>query len=143
MNGKQFLSSATLLLNKGSGEADFRSSISRAYYACFLVTRKRLFDSCGISMIGYKKEKRIKHKSIFDYLKHSSDQAIRELGDDLVSLYGIRIDADYDMSASIMKGDANDAVQNADCFLKALLSVNDQQIKTAVEDYKNKFYSSS
>jgi len=100
MDGSLFLCTARLLKCKGACEADFRSAINRAYYACFLTARKIAYANCSSEArlkAQIKNERKIRHDSLQTYLKDSSIPAIRELGEDLAGLSGIRVEADYNI----------------------------------------------
>jgi uncharacterized protein (UPF0332 family) len=126
------------LNTKGSEEADFRSAISRAYYACFLVARGIAFRNCGKDFrlaAGINKEKRIRHEPLQHYLKAGLVEAVRQLGEDLAGLHGCRGDADYEMAKRLGKEDAAQSIDDAEAFLAALAAANPQDIGKAVETY--------
>lgn len=138
MDGRLFHTSANFLLNNGQNEADYRSAISRAYYACFLVTRMIAFTNCDLQVrriAGLTKERNIRHKVLSGYLKNSSDTTLKSLGQDLAGLYGNRVDADYNMSGSISCDDAKGAVEDANCYLTSISQITPSLIGEAMEKY--------
>lgn len=145
MDGNLFLGTAHLLRNRGSGEADYRSAISRAYYACFIVTRKLAFRTCSQNsrkIAHIKSEQCIGHKTLKNYLKNGSDdRSVCGLGEDFTGLQGNRIDADYNMKQTITFNDAHDAIEAAEAFFESLSQIPDKAIGDAVDGYIKKIYS--
>ncbi len=92
-NPSEFLNIAKkILLIKDLDETGkFRTSLGRAYYSAFLLTRKRLergrkkFDSEG------------QHKTVRDFLKSIN---MDHMANQLLVLFDYRVDADYDLSDS-------------------------------------------
>ena len=141
MDGKCFLITARFLRTRGSHEADFRSAVSRAYYACFLAARGIAFRNCsgGLRLAGgIAREKDILHKPLQNFLKAGLANTVRQLGEDLAGLQGSRADADYDMAKPIGKEDAVQSIDEAEAFLTALGAANPQDIGKAVETYIEK-----
>ena len=138
MDGSLFLRTARLLQHTGTREADYRSAISRAYYACFLTARKIAYAHCSSEAClkaHIKNERKIGHEKLQTYLKYSSIPAIRRLGEDLAGLSGNRGEADYNMSAVMSFEDASDAIEEADAFFEAISSSQDSEIGNAMERY--------
>lgn len=138
MDGKFFLDSARLLKCKGTHEADYRSAISRAYYACFLTARTIAFANCSPNArhaAGKTREKDIRHMDLRTYFKENPNTDIKNLGDDLAGLCGNRVNADYVMSRSVSAGDANDAINEADALLEAISNFQESEIGNAMEQY--------
>ena len=118
MDGRFFLGTAHFLSNDGNDEAAHRSAMSRAYYACFLVTRTIVFNNCCTATrtkAGIKNERSILHKPLQQYLKNSSDKPVQR--------------------QAITADDAEDAIANAEAFLKALDGIGPISIGEAVEEY--------
>lgn len=145
MDGKQFLGTARLLRHKGTDEAAFRSAVSRAYYACYIVARNVVYNACANQALkkkaGFSKEERIRHENLRYFLMESSKTEIKNLAADLAGLCGNRNDADYKMNQKITVDDAHIAIEEADAFLKALSEIPSEDIGEAMEDYLNKIYS--
>lgn len=140
MNGKQFLLTARFLLmqHEGINEAAYRSSISRAYYACFIVIRDLAFSVCDPAIRQrwkYRQEHDINHDALGKYFNNSSSEAVKELGKDLRDLKGSRVSADYHMKEEISVDDARDAIANAEALFETLALIPHVEIKKAVEDY--------
>jgi len=122
MNGRLFLGTARYLRDSGSSEANYRSAISRAYYACFLVIRDLALQPLN-SVNPY-----IPHPELQKYLKNASIKEIQQLGQDLASLHVDRKDADYNMSQTISADDANSAVMDAEYILNSLAQIPKKDI---------------
>jgi uncharacterized protein (UPF0332 family) len=144
VDGKLFLGTAQFLRNSGFDEAAYRSAVSRAYYACFLEARKIAFNNCSEEARrkdGIKNEKNIRHEPLQIYLKQSSIESIRQLGEDLAGLLGIRQEADYDMSSTITADDAQEAIENAEALLADFENIDSSAIGKAMEEYIFQIYS--
>lgn len=143
MDGRLFLGVAQFLRNKGADEAALRSAVSRAYYACFIVARQRAFNECNPQVrkkAGISKEKGIGHTPLQNYFKNSDNVIIRQLGEDLSSLCGNRLEADYDMGANMNADDAKDAIKSAEIFLSDLDKLQANGVGSAMERYINSNY---
>ena len=143
MDGKLFLGTAHFLKDKGTNEADYRSSISRAYYACFLEARRIAFGNCGERVREKAKiwnEKYIGHENLQYFLKQSAIERIRQLGENLAGLHGNRKNADYDMTKSVSSQDAKDALDEAGEFLKDISQISPKEIGQSIENYLNEIY---
>lgn len=91
----EFLTVAEQLIrdSKYKNQAGFRTSVSRSYYAAFLVVRKKLED-LGIRIKrGYEQ-----HQDVIDKLM---DKNYTNVGNKLHSLREKRNDADYQLHANI------------------------------------------
>ena len=138
MDGKLFLHTAGFLLSKGSNEADYRSAVSRAYYACFLEARSVVFHTClpqTKNMLDIGRLKKIRHEKLLECLKATKDSAVQQLGDDLAGLCSDRNAADYKMDSPCNHADARKAVETADIVLKDLAQIGASRIAKAVDDY--------
>ena len=137
MDGKCFLTTAQFLSTEGSTEADFRSAVSRAYYACFLTARGIAFRNCGEAFrqsADIHKESSITHDRLPRYLKAGSGEAVQRLGVTLAGLLGCRKDADYEMAGQFEKGDAVQSIDDAEAFLAAIAEARPQDIGKAMEN---------
>lgn len=139
MDGRLFLGTARFLQNKGADEAAYRSALSRAYYACFIVVRDLVFRVCSPEYwrkAGVRDERGIGHKPLREYyLKNGTTESVERLRDDLKSLYSSRIDADYNMRQTITDEDAQQAIEEAEAILELLFNIPEKEIKTAVNNY--------
>ncbi len=143
MDGRLFLGTAHFLQNNGADEAAYRSAISRAYYACFIVLRDLAFSVCGSEYRrreGIRNERNIGHTSLQRYLKNGQVESVEQLGEDLASLYGSRIDADYNMRQTMTEEDARQAVEEAEALLNSLSNIPEEEIKAAVNNYLQTIY---
>jgi hypothetical protein len=135
MDGTEFIQTARLLCLYVEREANLRSAISRAYYACFLATRKTVFENTpreSLAGASVGTERDIRHASLKRWLKNCSDQAVRALGVDLGDLEGERNKADYDMSRCYTHDQARETVDNARDYLAQLGSVEASLIGSQV-----------
>lgn len=90
---KQFLHLAkTISAGTNSSEAEFRTSVGRAYYAVFLIARDRLFILGRLDSI---EEIPDLHSKVVKEVRSIK----RPLGDKLDALRRIRVQADYVLSA--------------------------------------------
>lgn len=143
MDGKRFLGTARFLQSRGADEAAYRSAVSRAYYACFLETRRVAFANCpqeARRKAGIKSARKILHESLQRYLKNGATEAVRQLGEDLAGLCGKRGDADYNMDAVLSAADAKDAVEEAQAFLNEFSRTDPVAVGEAMEAYIDATY---
>ena len=94
MDPRNFLSTAELLTNpdyEDGEEADWRSAISRAYYAAFLVARALLND------MGFHIRRKFAHQDVQDHFTYSTFESRRgiKIHKRLLRLLDKRKDADY------------------------------------------------
>jgi len=144
MDGRLFLGTARFLQNDGADEAAYRSAISRAYYACFIVIRDLVFRICKSEYrirAGIRSEQNIGHTPLLRYLKNGGVESVEQLGEDLASLYGSRKDADYNMKQTMTEEDARQAVEEAEALLNSLSNISEKEIGTAVNNYLQTIYS--
>jgi len=144
MNGRLFLGTARFLRNNGSDEAAYRSAVSRAYYACFIVTRDLAFHACGSEArrkAGIKNERNIGHDPLQRYLKSGATESIQQLGQDLAALHGNRIDADYNMKQTITDEDAQYAIEETEALLELLSQTPiKKDVGEAIDNYVRTVY---
>lgn len=143
MDARLFLGTARFLRNNGSDEAAYRSAVSRAYYACFIVTRDLAFHACGSETrrkARIKNERNIGHESLQRYLKSGATESIRQLGQDLAALHGSRIDADYNMKQAIAVEDAQDSIEEAEALLELLSQIPIKDVGEAIDNYVRTVY---
>ena len=85
---------------------------------------------------GIGSEKAITHDKLPRYLKSSSDESVRKLGESVAALCCNRRDADYDMKVTITVDDAQLAIEDAEAFLQDLAVADTRgEIGSAVESY--------
>lgn len=106
---KDFLTCASFLLGAGLREADYRSSVSRAYYATFSMVKKK-----SEALVSYQgsSEHSIALQFVWDRWP--------DLYDDFATLQERRIESDYRLSATVSKGRAAHVYTLAQEFLTAL-----------------------
>jgi uncharacterized protein (UPF0332 family) len=90
MNWRDFLVVASQL-GGGATEAEWRSAVSRAYYAAFHVARRLLFD---LKFTIPRADRA--HQYLVFRLSNSGEPAIEQAGRDLDTLRRLRNRADYD-----------------------------------------------
>ena len=66
LDGKLFLETARFLRDNGNIEADYRSAVSRAYYACYLELAHSIYSICPADWrsAGCMSERHIRHRHI-------------------------------------------------------------------------------
>ena len=132
MDPLEFLETAKDLAG-GKREADWRSSVSRAYYAIYNLfcdifrsnVRQRLLADAG-------NKRRIAHDFIVRCLKNCSDEDVVDLGDMLNDLRKQRDDADYKLGKAFAPEGANEACSNAFSLCGDIGSLSATRIGSAV-----------
>ncbi len=91
---KKYLELAEYLVQKSDElpdpEACFRSSVSRAYYAAFCITRGYMREKAGKEYIGGDA-----HSKVREHLKKSGEKLKRTVANQLQGIHFNRIKADY------------------------------------------------
>jgi len=106
-----FLNLATNLIidNNYNGEARFRTSISRAYYAAHLFSRKKLeLIGCTIS------KKNTAHKEVIEHMKKKNPL----VGDMLFKLKRKRQNADYDLTSQFTEYQTQTIILEAETIIE-------------------------
>jgi uncharacterized protein (UPF0332 family) len=114
MNWRDFLSLASRL-PAGATEADWRTAVSRAYYAAFHVARRLFADW---SFIVPRADRA--HQYVVFRLSNSGESAVEQAGRDLETLRRLRNRADYDETPVLTQSQAAAAVQLADGIIQVL-----------------------
>ena len=128
ISGQDFLKLAETWIT-GSTEAEWRSAVSRAYYAAFHVARKLLRD------LGFQVPRGDRaHAYLWLRLSNCGDSGVRRAGSDLNSLRGDRNRADYDVEQTLAHADALLQVGAAAKIIQILDSVNAEPLRTTVRD---------
>lgn len=117
MDPHDYLEVAWTLL-EGDREAEWRSALSRAYYAAFHVAR-RLLLQCGFAVPRADQA----HAFLWLRLSNSGHPDVRKVGIQLNDLRQARNRADYDLERSVDEISALDKVQLAADILELLDSV--------------------
>jgi uncharacterized protein (UPF0332 family) len=127
MNPRRFLEVATRLVEqKGSGE--FRSAISRAYYAVYNVA------VAFLEAMEFRKASTDYHVTLQQMLLNSADPEFEKIGSDLNDLHRKRIRADYFMSDPDPEQESNAlvAIQKAEQMIQSF-----DQLPIYSERWKN------
>jgi uncharacterized protein (UPF0332 family) len=114
MTGRDFLPLAVHLA-AGTTEAEWRTSVSRAYYAAFHETR-RLFESLGFSVPHGDRA----HAYLWLRLSNCGDQQVQQAGAYLNDLRRLRNQADYDLHRPLIQAKASPQARVADRIIQAL-----------------------
>lgn len=144
MDGKRFLGTAQFLQANCTDEAAFRTVIGRAYYACYLAVRQVAYCSCEQCIrqkANIVKERDILHTPLQNYLKNSSRDEVKRLGQDLAGLQRSRAEADYDLNTSLSSEDSRQAIEEAQLILESLANIDHQSIGESMAEYLRKIYS--
>ena len=129
MNSRDFLDLAAELI-LGEREADWRSAVSRAYYAAFHVARQ-LLDICGFRVPQADRS----HKYLAQRLMNSGHPEVVDVGLDLDDLRRVRNSADYDLKRMLKQELASAQVQSALDIVQILeLARDDQVVRQRITD---------
>jgi uncharacterized protein (UPF0332 family) len=128
MDGREFLRLANIL-RTGASEAEWRSAVSRAYYAAFHCAR-RLLLNCGFNV----PRSEYAHAYLWLRLANCGTPAIQQAGADFNNLRRDRNRADYDLDRPLRKATAEAQVQAADDIIRALADAEKEPVKTAISD---------
>ena len=114
MNFREYLTFAATIAG-GEDEAEWRSAVSRAYYAVFHVSCDWL-RGLGFQVLRADRA----HAYLWRRLSNSGDTAIMNVGRSLNELRGRRNEADYDPHRAVYKSDAENAVRLAEELVHSL-----------------------
>ena len=128
MDARTFLSTADQLA-QGATEADWRSAVSRAYYAVFHVARQ-LFTACNFTVPRADRA----HSYLWMGLCNCGEAAVQRAGAALDALRRLRNHADYDVARPLLQATALTQVQNARQVLQALDAAAQEPLKTQITD---------
>ena len=133
IRGEEFLGLAENYAT-GPTEADWRSAVSRAYYAAFHVAREFM------SNLGFATPRADQaHAFLWRRLGNCGCVPLALAGSRLNQLRGERNRADYDLNSDLAWKDAQAAVKSAALIIAALqaVSANDRQLATeAMKTYE-------
>lgn len=128
MNGRDFLPLAAQLA-RGTTEAEWRSAVSRAYYACFHVARGLLSD------LGFAVPRADRaHQYLVLRLSNSGEAPVEQAGRDLETLRRLRNRADYDESPAVPQTQATAGVQLAESIVQSLDAGRAQPVCSQITD---------
>jgi len=134
MDFRSFLPLAKTLAN-GATEAEWRSAVSRAYYAAFHVARQLLASlGCRVPRVDRA------HPYLWLRLSNAGDTAVMQAGRRLGDLRSDRNWADYDEHVAFPQATALDDVDRAELIINALDAAAVEpvrsQIIAAMRDYE-------
>ncbi|HJT76497.1 MAG TPA: HEPN domain-containing protein [Gemmataceae bacterium] len=112
-----------------NSEADWRSAVSRAYYAAFHVAR-RLFADLKFAVPRADRA----HQYLVFRLSNSGEAAVEQVGRDLETLRRLRNRADYDEAPALPQPQAAAAVQVAEGIIRALDAARQEPTRTRIRD---------
>jgi uncharacterized protein (UPF0332 family) len=133
MNGREFLATARHLTGRGT-EADWRSAVSRAYYAVFHVARDLLTSLRFRTPHGDRA-----HNYFYVRLNNCGEPVVQRAATFLKALRTRRNEADYDVRLAIPIKAATDAVARAEWIIQtldALTPATRTQITAAMKVYE-------
>ncbi|MFI5396896.1 MAG: hypothetical protein ACHQ9S_15270 [Candidatus Binatia bacterium] len=102
MKPREFQALAERLASHGTKAAEFRTAISRSYYASYH-TAFQLLEKMGFQL----RTGSLAHQDVRDHLNNSSDLEIIKQAGALGDLYGKRKKADYDLGEPYAERQAN------------------------------------
>lgn len=128
MNGSDFLPLATRLAAAAS-EPEWRTAISRAYYAAFHVARQLLEE------LGFRVPRADRaHAYLTMRLNNCGDVSVQHAASNLHSLRSLRNQADYDLQRPIRPSVAVAQAQIAQQIIQALLRAKQEPMCTAIAE---------
>jgi len=142
MEPRQFLYLAQRLTEHGAYPIEFRSAISRAYYAAFhfgLI----LLREMGFPIV----QNASAHEEVYYHLNNSGDDVLVKAASELHDLRTKRIHADYDLNRPDVekKENARMFVQQAARLIESIEkrchSENHSKIIVSIQEWKNRFRS--
>jgi uncharacterized protein (UPF0332 family) len=128
MNWRDYLLLATRLTTC-STEADWRTAISRAYYAAFHVAR-RLFADLSFAVPRADRA----HQYLVFRLSNSGESVVEQAGRNLETLRRLRNRADYDEVPPLTQTQAGAAVQLAEGIIQVLDAATQEPTRTRMRD---------
>jgi uncharacterized protein (UPF0332 family) len=128
MNGRDFLPLAVQLA-KGATEPEWRSGVSRAYYACFHVAR-RLFSDLSFTVPRADRA----HQYLVYRLSNSGEALVEQAGRDLETLRRLRNRADYDETPAFPQPQTSAGVQLAQRIIQTLDAAGVEPVRSHIAD---------
>jgi uncharacterized protein (UPF0332 family) len=128
MNWRDFLLLASRLA-AGTTEADWRTSVSRAYYAAFHIAR-RLFADLSFTVPRADRA----HQYLVFRLTNSGESAVEQAGRDLDTLRRLRNRADYDEVPAITQAQSAAACRLAEDIIHVLDAARQEPGRTRMRD---------
>ncbi|HHV54427.1 MAG TPA: hypothetical protein GXX55_03115 [Firmicutes bacterium] len=112
-NWQNFLN-LSVQLASGVSEAEWRSAISRAYYAVYHISRR---FACSQA---YSEPAHGRHQALIKWFKCCAEREYKVLGMGIERLYVKRLIADYNDKQAVAKKDAEAAINEAKLLLARL-----------------------
>ena len=128
MNWRDFLSLAAQLA-ADTTEADWRTAVSRAYYATFHVARKLLRD---LNFTVPRADRA--HQYLVFRLSNCGESVVEQAGRDLETLRRLRNRADYDDAPAVTRPQAAAAVRLAEGIIQVLDAARLEPTRTRMRD---------
>jgi uncharacterized protein (UPF0332 family) len=128
MNWGDFLLLATRLA-PGATEADWRTAVSRAYYAAFHVARRLLTD---LNFTVPRADRA--HQYLVFRLSNCGEPVVEQAGRDLDTLRRLRNRADYDEVPALTQPQAAAAVHLAEGIIRVLDAAGQEPARTRMRD---------
>jgi hypothetical protein len=136
MQPLEFLYTAEHLWRNGAKEADWRSSISRSYYAVYWMIGDEFLRAIPLMLLQSaslaRKRDHLVHERLPMVLKGSTDAKIQELGEALDNLRMARVKADYHLDKTISQENASNEHDNASYLRDELLNYGIAKLATAI-----------
>jgi uncharacterized protein (UPF0332 family) len=126
MNWRDFVAIAAQFA-AGPTEAEWRSAVSRAYYAAFHVARSLLSD---LRFVVPRADRA--HQYLVFRLCNSGEASVEQAGRNLETLRRLRNRADYDDAPPVTKAQAGAAVQLSKDIISVLDSAQSQPIRSQI-----------
>lgn len=128
IKGEDFLRLAEIWIG-GSTEGEWRSAVSRAYYAAFHEARQLLSD------LGFQVPRGDQaHAYLWMRLSNCGNPQVESAGVDLNTLRRKRNRADYDLDQPFIHGDALVQVQTSRRFFQTLANATLEPVRTQILD---------
>jgi uncharacterized protein (UPF0332 family) len=128
MNWRNYLFLASRLTT-GNAEADWRTAVSRAYYAAFHVARQLFVD---LNFVVPRADRA--HQYLVFRLSNSGEPSVEQVGRDLDTLRRLRNRADYDEVPPVTAAQATAAVQLAETIIRVLDVAAKEPARTHMRD---------
>jgi uncharacterized protein (UPF0332 family) len=128
MNWRDFLPLATRLA-KGGTESDWRTAVSRAYYAAFHVARLLFAD---MNFVVPRADRA--HQYLVFRLSNCGESTVEQAGRDLDTVRRLRNRADYDEIPALTQAQADAAVQLAGTIVQVLDIATREPARTRMRD---------
>ena len=128
MNWSDFLSLASRL-SSGGAEAEWRTGVSRAYYAV-LNNASRIFTALNFVVPRADRA----HQYVVFRLSNCGDLRVEQAGRDLETLRRLRNRADYDDAPPVTRSQSGAAVQLAESIIQTLDVVKHEPARTLMRD---------